>query len=178
MDPFLSGDVPGASPLTSAWLRGLQHLEGNLERWATGMTAEGYWWTPAAGVNPVAALVRHIGGASTRLMHYAQGTMPSDELRDEGQHDFDLDDADGEVIYRLCRDRLSAVRNGILAFTPEDVTAVRLVGRKEIPVRTVLIMGHLLEHGHAHAAQVITMRKLYDARPDQGASDPRINAAL
>lgn len=164
MDPFLAGDVPGASPLASAWLRGLQHIEENLERWATGLTHDGYWWTPAAGINPIATLVRHIGGASTRLMHYAQGTMPSDELREEGKRDFDLDGADGAAAYRLCRERLAAVRAGILAFTPAEIDAVRLVGRKEIPVRTVLIVGHLLEHGHAHAAQVITMRKLYDAR--------------
>lgn len=164
MDPFLSGDVPGTSPLTSAWLRGLQHLEENLERWTADLPADGYWWTPAAGVNPIATLLRHIGGASTRLMHYAQGTMPSDELREEGRHDFDLDGADGEAVYRLCRERLSAIRSGILAFRPDDVEVVRPVGSQEIPVRTVLIMGHLLEHGHAHAAQVITMRKLYDAR--------------
>lgn len=165
MDPFLYGDVENADPQKSAWLRGLEHVESNLERWAKDMSQEGFWWTPVPGVvNPVAALVRHIGGSSLRLLHYAQGVEVSDALREEGAHDWDLLGSDRDEVYQLCVDRLAVVRAGLWAFDESDYAAVRHVGRKQIPVRTTLIVQHLLEHAHAHAAQVIVMRKLHDSQ--------------
>ncbi len=163
MDPFLNGDVPGASPQLSAWLRGLEHVEITLEKWVADLSPEGFWWTPASGVNPVGSLVRHIGGSSLRLLRYAQGTMPSDALREEGAQDFQALRQDGEALYAQCRERLQEVREGLKALMPEEYEAVREVGRKRIPVRTTIIVQHLLEHAHAHAGQVVVMRKLYDA---------------
>lgn len=163
MDPFLYGDIPGADPQTSAWLRGLQHLEENLERWVGDLPPEGYWWTPVAGINPVGVLVRHIGGSSLRLLHYAQGLMPPDELREEGAVDFVATGGPGTEILALCMERLVTVREGLAALRPDEFGAMREVGRKRVPVRTTVIVQHLLEHAHAHAGQVIYMRKLYDA---------------
>lgn len=163
MDPFLLGDVPDLNPQASAWLRGLQHLEENLERWVADLPEEGYWWTPAAGVNPIGSLVRHIGGSSLRLLTYAQGRMPTDALREEGARDFEPAGEGGRQLYEQCRERLGTVRAGLVALDPSEYGEVREVGRKRIPVRTTIIVQHLLEHGHAHAGQVITMRKLYDA---------------
>lgn len=169
MDPFLYGDVDGTDPQTSAWLRGLQHLEEVVERWASDLDQAGYWWTPTVagapveGVNPIGSLVRHIGGSSLRLLHYAQGLMPPDALREEGAADFVPSGALGAELYAQCRERLSAVREGLLALRPEEFAAMREVGRKRVPVRTTIIVQHLLEHAHSHAGQVIVMRKLYDA---------------
>ncbi len=163
MDPFLYGDVDGVDPQTSAWLRGLQHLEENLQNWVTDLDQEGYWWVPSEAVNPIGSLVRHIGGASLRLLHYAQGRMPSDELREEGATDFVPSGAPGRELLAECLERLVTVRAGLKALSPDEHALVREVGRKRIPVRTTIIVQHLLEHGHAHAGQVITMRKLYDA---------------
>ncbi len=163
MDPFLYGDIDGADPQTSAWLRGLQHLEENLERWVADLEPEGYWWVPTDAVNPIGSLVRHIGGASLRLLHYAQGEMPSDALREEGASDFVPSGAPGKQIYTECMERLATVRAGLEALPPAEFALVREVGRKRIPVRTTIIVQHLLEHGHAHAGQIITMRKLYDS---------------
>lgn len=163
MDPFLSGDVPGTEPQTSAWLRGLEHLQLNLERWASGLPEQGYWWTPAPAANPIGVLLRHIGGSSLRLLLYAQGEMPSDELREEGSRDFQPLGHGGRQLYDECVARLGLVREGLAALKPADFGAVREVGRKRIPVRTTIIVQHLLEHAHSHAGQVITMRKLYDA---------------
>lgn len=163
MDPFLYGDIDGADPQTSAWLRGLQHLEENLERWVADLEPEGYWWVPTDAVNPIGSLVRHIGGASLRLLHYAQGEMPSDALREEGASDFVPSGAPGKQIYTECMERLATVRAGLEALPPAEFALVREVGRKRIPVRTTIIVQHLLEHAHAHAGQVVVMRKLYDA---------------
>lgn len=173
MDPFLYGDIEGTDPQTSAWLRGLQHLEEVLERWVADLEPEGYWWTPelmggedgaaAAGVNPIGSLVRHIGGSSMRLLHYAQGLMPPDALREEGASDFVPSGAPGKELYLECMERLGTVRAGLTALKPEEFAAMREVGRKKIPVRTTIIVQHLLEHGHAHGGQVILMRKLYDS---------------
>lgn len=163
MDPFLYGDVPGAGPQHSAWLRGLQHVEQILERWGDGVDTDGYWWTPAPGLNPLGALVRHIGGSSMRLLHYAQGAPLPDSLREEGAVEFTERGAAAEEVYTLCVQRLQLVRHGIEAIRPAEFDTVREVGRKRLPVRTTIIVQHLLEHAHGHAGQVIFMRKLYDA---------------
>ncbi|MFA5568632.1 MAG: DinB family protein [Trueperaceae bacterium] len=164
MDPFLSGDVPGSAPLVSAWLRGHQHLVENLERWTSGLPDEGWWWTPAAGViNPIGGLLRHIGGSSLRLWLYASGGEVGDELRSQGPHELEADGADPSEVLALCLERLAAVRDGLEAFDLGELDKVRYVGRKRVPVRSVLIVQHLLEHGHAHAGQVIVGRKLWDA---------------
>lgn len=164
MDPFLYGDVPGTDPQTSAWLRGLQHLEEVLDRWVADLEPEGYWWLPSESVNPIGSLVRHIGGASLRLLHYAEGRMPPEALIVEGRTDFEPSGAPGKELYEECMQRLRVVRAGIAALEPSEFSAVREVGRKRIPVRTTIIVQHLLEHGHAHAGQVIIVRKLFDAR--------------
>ena len=164
MDPFLLGDVPRADPLRSAWLRGLQHLEDNLDRWVADLEPAGYWWTPHPALNPIGNLVRHIGGSSLRLLHYAQGRMPSEELRAEGATDFTFSGANGVELLQGCMERLNTVRSGLMALDASELETVREVGRKRVPVRTVIIVQHLLEHGHAHAGQVITMRKLHDAQ--------------
>ncbi len=163
MDPFLYGDVPGEMPQTSAWLRGLQHVEEILDRWAKPLDTEAYWWTPAAGLNPIGALVRHIGGSSMRLLHYAQGVPVPDALREEGAVEFTELGAPAEEVYGLCAQRLELVRQGLTALRPDEFETVREVGRKRVPVRTTIIVQHLLEHAHGHAGQVITMHKLYRA---------------
>lgn len=164
MDPFLSGDVPGTGPLVSAWLRGHQHLVENVTRWTDDLPPEGWWWTPAAGaLNPIGGLVRHIGGSSLRLWLYASGGDVDDVLREQGPHELEVDHADPASVLRLCLDRLALVGEGLRGFDLAELGTVRYVGRKRIPVRSALIIQHLLEHGHAHAGQVIVGRKLWDA---------------
>jgi len=164
MDPFLKGDVEGASPLVSAWLRGHEHLVANIERWTADLPPEGWWWTPAPGsVNPIGGLVRHVGGSSLRLWRYATGTEVGDALRSAGPHELEVDHADPAEVLATCLARLQEVGEGLRALDPTHLDTVRHVGRKQIPVRSVLIVQHLLEHGHAHAAQIIVGRKLWDA---------------
>lgn len=164
MDPFLSGDVPGSTPLVSAWLRGHQHLVEVVERWTDALPAEAWWWTPAPGsINPIAGLVRHIGGSSTRLWLYATGEDVGEELRAQGPLEMAIDHADPESVLQLCLERLRVVGEGLRAYDLNDLEVVRHVGRKQVPVRSVLIIQHLLEHGHAHAGQIIVGRKLWDS---------------
>ncbi len=164
MDPFLSGDVPGSTPLVSAWLRGHQHLVENITRWTDGLPPEGWWWTPAPGaVNPIGGLVRHIGGSSLRLWLYASGGEVDDALRAQGPHELEADGADPQAVLDTCLERLTRVGEGLRGFDLAELETVRYVGRQRIPVRSALIIQHLLEHGHAHAGQVIVGRKLWDA---------------
>jgi len=164
MDPFLSGDVAGAAPLVSAWLRGHEHLVTNIERWTADLPAEGWWWTAAPGsVNPIAGIVRHVGGSSLRLWRYASGDEVDEALRAAGPHELEVDHADPAEVLATCLARLKEVGEGLRAYDLSDADKVRHVGRKQIPVRSVLIIQHLLEHGHAHAAQIIVGRKLWDS---------------
>lgn len=86
-----------------------------------------------------------------------------DELRAQGPHELEVDHVDPRTLLATCLERLGRVGEGLRAFDPSTAGTVRYVGRQRVPVRSALIVHHLLEHGHAHAGQVITMRKLWDA---------------
>lgn len=164
MDPFLLGDVPGTTPLTSAWLRGLEGVEGILERWADGLDPDGFWWVQGAEINPVGGLVRHIGGSSIRLLCYAQGRELPEAVQAGGKVELAPTGEPPAEVMATCRARLAEVAEALKALRPEDLDVMREVGRKKLPVRAVSILHHLLEHAHEHAGQVIVSRKIWDAR--------------
>lgn len=164
MDPFLLGDIEGTTPLTSAWLRGLEGVDGILSRWAEGLEPAGFWWVPAAGVNPIGGLVRHIGGSSARLLRYATGEPLPEALQAGGKVELAPTGEDAEQVLADCRAHLLEVSTTLRRLSPADLDVVREVGRKKLPVRAVSILHHLMEHAHEHAGQIIVMRKLWDAR--------------
>lgn len=164
MDPFLLGDVPGTTPLTSAWLRGLEGVDGILTRWVEGIDPETFWAVQGAEINPIGGLVRHIGGASIRLLCYAQGRELPEEVQAGGKVELAPTGEPPEEILATCRARLAEVSDALKALSPDDLEVMRYVGRKKVPVRAVIILHHLMEHAHEHAGQIIVQRKILDAR--------------
>jgi uncharacterized damage-inducible protein DinB len=162
--PFLRGEVPGEALIVSAWLRGLEEVAETAHRWTEGLSPEGFWWTPAPGVNPVGALLRHIGGASVRLHAYALGKDVPEAFRRTVAEDLQATGAAPESVLEEFRTALTLVTDGLRGLDGAALEAVRPVGRAQVPAKAAFILHHLVEHAQHHAGQVILTRKLWDAR--------------
>ncbi|KZK17109.1 DinB family protein, partial [Meiothermus taiwanensis] len=119
--PFLRGDIEGVHWLVSVWLRNLEEVEETVQKWAGGLTPEGFWWVPAPQANPIGGLVRHIGGSSYRLLLRGTGQeipealriRPAEEMAPSGR-------APEEVLAEFAQN-LKRVREGLQALRDEDL---------------------------------------------------------
>lgn len=160
--PFLRGEIEGVHWLVSVWLRNLEEVEETVQKWVTGLTPEGFWWVPAPQANPIGGLVRHIGGSSYRLLLRGTGQeipealriRPAEEMAPSGR-------APEEVLAEFAQN-LKQVREGLQALRDEDLMRTVQVGPH--PVKAVYVLDHIAAHAQHHAGQVITTRKLWEAK--------------
>lgn len=165
--PYLRGAV-GDEPLTvSAWLRGLEDVRETLERWAGGLPPEGFWWTPGPPLNSVGGLLRHIAGASERLLAYALGEE-TEALRRSAAEELRASEEAPEALLGEALRVLAAVEARLGRLEPAQLEAVRPVGRAAVPAQAAFILHHLVEHAQHHAGQVIVMRKLWELQGPRG----------
>ncbi len=160
--PFLRGEIEGVHWLVSVWLRNLDEVEETVQKWAGNLTPEGFWWVPAPETNPIGGLVQHIGGSSYRLL--LRGTAqeipealrirPAEEMAPSGR-------APEEVLAEF-EQNLERVRVGLRALEAEDLMRTVRVGPHQ--VKAVYVLDHIAAHAQHHAGQIITTRKLWEAR--------------
>ena len=167
--PFVRGRVEGAALLPSVWVRGLEDVRETADRWAGGLSAEAFWWVPGPQLNSIGGLLRHIAGASLRLMHYAVGEPLPAELLERAQRELQAEPGrePAQVLAEFHQD-LARVQDRILGLGEADLGVVRELGRKRIPLEAAFILHHLVEHAQHHAGQIIVLRKLWDAQHGGG----------
>lgn len=115
-------------------------------------------------MNPIGGLVRHIAGSSERLLCYALGQPLSEHLRGMVGNELTTTKEPPEQVLSEFAEALGRIREGLRQLQPADLEAVRLVGRKEVPVKAAFILAHLVEHANHHTGQIIVTRKLWNAR--------------
>ena len=166
--PYPRGEVDAASLMASVWLRGLEDVEETVAKWSDGLSAEGFWWTPGEGLNPVGGLVRHIGGASERLLYYALGRPVPEALKRTAPQELAATGEAPEEALEAFRATFARIRADLEALTPEAIETVHPVGRAAIPAKAAFVLHHLVEHAQHHAGQVIVMRKLWALQGARG----------
>src|ERR1041384_1217978 len=131
-EPWLRGPVPGVSPLIAPILYSFEQAREDLTLHTEGLTGEQIWARPY-GFGSVGFHLRHIAGATDRLMTYLQGRALEEHqwaaLRDE------------EAPRGPSRDELLSALDGVFAkaelivhrLDPSTLAEPRLVGRKGLP---------------------------------------------
>lgn len=165
--PFLRGDIEGVLPVVSVWLRNLEEVSQTVDKWATGLSPEGFWWVPAPEANAIGGLVRHVGISSVRLYYRGTGQeipeaywlLPPEQLR--------VTHEPPAVVLEEFRENLHLVREGLSRLTQDDLEALRSWG-DFAPVRAIYVFDHIAAHAQHHAGQIITTRKLWES------FDPRL----
>jgi len=160
---FLRGNLEGYSTLTSAWVRGLESTQEQIDKWASRLSKEGFWWLPTEDSNSIGGLVNHIGFTILRLAHVAKGwefppeiqILAPEQLRPSGQ--------EPQAVIERCKAAIVQAKAWIKELKPEELEAIReWKGRGSTPA---LHLWHkLVEHSHEHTGQIIILRKLWNAR--------------
>jgi len=162
-EAWLSGPIEGIDPYLMPAAHALVQARADLERVVSGLSTEQLWARPG-GAASIGFHVRHVVGATVRLLTYARGEALSEaqlaEARAEKEPSPHLDGP------RLVSDLARAVEAALdqLRATPrEALLEAREVGRAKLPSTVLGLISHAAEHAQRHAGQAIATAKLLNA---------------
>lgn len=159
---FLRGNLEGCSTLTSAWLRGLESTLEHVTKWTVGLSKEGFWWSPAPGCNSIGGLVNHIWITALRLAHFAKGLPLPPELDKSPAQQLEATGEEPEVVLGRFRLAMDEMQGAIKGLKDSDLEVLR--ERLGQHVQALHFWHKIVEHSHEHAGQIITLRKLWNAK--------------
>lgn len=162
LPPIFRGEIDDVPLMVSVWLRGLDDVEESLGRWTDGLSDEGLWWQPGAELNSIGGLMKHMLGASERLLLYAQGQGVSEAVRAAAAEELAPSGESVAELQAAAKASLAGVSEALKLFSEADLNTVQQVGQQAIPVKVAFILHHLVEHAQLHMGQVMLLRKLWD----------------
>jgi uncharacterized damage-inducible protein DinB len=160
-EPWLRGPLAGShallQPAAHAFIMSIEDCEPALQ----GLPADRLW-VEHSGAASIGFHLRHLAGATDRLLTYARGeTLTSAQKaalaaeRTPG--------ADAEELLAGWRDGVEGAL-AQLAATPESVLLeFRGVGRAQLPSNVLGLLFHAAEHASRHTGQVVTTAKIVRA---------------
>lgn len=155
----MRGPIRDVNPLVAPILYTFQQAREDLARYTEGLTGDEIWATPH-GLGSVGFHLRHIAGATGRLMTYLEGRALSKEqmtaLREEEQGGGPGRD---ELLAELER-AFGRAENVVRSLDPATLSDVRTVGRKRLPTTVIGLLTHIAEHTQRHVGQAISAAKL------------------
>lgn len=155
----MRGSVPGyealLQPVAHAFLQVKEDIDGLAQR----VAAEDLFARPG-GAASIAFHVRHIAGATDRLLTYARGgSLSAEQLQTlKGETA-----ADGESLTALVAGmhaQIDRALEQVRQTTLDDLLTERKVGRAGLPSTTLGLLFHAAEHATRHAGQAITTAKI------------------
>ena len=158
------GPVEGFEPLVMPVVHAFVQVQEDLRALA-GAVAAAHVWARPGGAASIAFHVRHIAGATDRLLTYARGETLNDEqkaaMRGEGDDAEPLPDLSAMVEATVASlDRaLVQVKNT----TSADLLVDRKLGRAQLPTNVLGLLFHAAEHATRHAGQAVTTAKALSA---------------
>ncbi len=157
-EPWLRGPLPGVSAFVAPLLYSLQMAREDLAKYTAGLTPEQIWATPH-GFGSVGFHLRHIAGATERLMTYVSGGQLSDAQLAELKAENESGATREELLAAI--DRAFASAEAVArALDPDNLAEPRGVGRKQLPATVIGLLIHIAEHNQRHVGQAISAAKL------------------
>ncbi len=157
-EPWLRGPIPGVDPFIAPLLYSFQMAREDLAHHTAGLTTEQIWATPH-GFGSVGFHLRHIAGATDRLITYATGAELSQAqmsvLKAEKEPG-----ANREMLLAALDAAFLKAESTARALDPATLTAPRTVGRKQLPTTVIGLLVHIAEHTQRHVGQAISAAKL------------------
>jgi uncharacterized damage-inducible protein DinB len=169
-EAWLRGPIPGIDPMLMPAAHALVQASEDLARAASGLSVAELWAKPG-GAASVGFHLKHIRGSLGRMLAYARG-RPLDptqmrELAAEGQPGDPPADAD--TLVRAAQGAITDALEALRSTPPEELFAVRTVGRQALPTNVIGLLFHLAEHTQRHTGQVITTTKIVRREGAHGA---------
>lgn len=163
-EPWLRGPVPGVpaplQPVAHALLGALE----DVERATDGLSADDTWARPG-GAASIGFHLRHLCGATDRLVTYAAGRALDDAqrafLKSEGTPGEPPEAA--APLVAAFRDTVERVIDDLRAWPVESLAESRGVGRAQLPATVFGLLFHAAEHAARHAGQVVVTARVVRA---------------
>lgn len=158
IEPWMRGPIEGVSPLIAPALYAFDHARDDLAKWTEGLTQEQLWATPH-GFGSVGFHMRHLAGATDRLLSYAEGTQLSPEQMAylKSEHN---PGATREELLAGMDAAFKKVEQFVKTLDPAKFTEFRGIGRKQLPTTVIGVLFHIAEHVQRHIGQAISAAKL------------------
>lgn len=161
VEPWLRGthiEVPAAG---RAVLHALDLALDDLTKWTEGLSDVEVHSQPL-GLTSIAFHLRHIAGATDRILTYAEGNQLSADqlavLKAEAKGSESL----AELLAEL-RLSFSNAAERICVLATADLNTFRGVGRKQLPTSLGGALIHVADHTQRHVGQVVTTAKVLKA---------------
>jgi uncharacterized damage-inducible protein DinB len=164
-EPWLRGPVTGIAthlqPAAHAFIMSIEDCEQAVSELSPDLV-----WLEPDGAASIGFHLRHLAGATDRLLTYARGETlsPSQKtalVTERAPGDPSPSAADLLAAWRTGVDRALAQ----LAATPESMLLdFRGVGRAQLPSNVLGLLFHAAEHASRHTGQVVTTAKILRGR--------------
>jgi uncharacterized damage-inducible protein DinB len=161
VEPWLRGthsDIPAAA---RAVLHALDLALDDLVKWTDGLSNEEIHSEPL-GLTPVAFHLRHIAGATDRILTYAEGGQISAEQLAALKAEQSGEESLADLLAAVEKSFANAAER-IRALAGADLNTFRGVGRKQLPTSIGGAMIHVADHTQRHIGQVVTTAKVLKA---------------
>jgi uncharacterized damage-inducible protein DinB len=161
---WLRGPLEGIpallQPVAHALLQAQEEIHDRLQDFP-----ESLLWEQPAGVASPGFHLQHIPGVLDRLFTYANGRM----LSDEQLHYLSLEGkiTEGVQLSSLLETLDAQVRQSITrlkTIDPDTLTAIRGVGRKQVPSTVLGLLFHAAEHTMRHTGQLLVTVQVLKAK--------------
>ncbi|HEX9105626.1 MAG TPA: DinB family protein [Longimicrobiales bacterium] len=149
------GPLPGVDPYLMPAVHMVMQASEDLEA-AAELTAEQLRAQPG-GVASVGFHLRHLAGATGRLLAYARGqALTPEQLALAAAEAQALEPSEAALLVLAAREALEAALAEMRATPRERLLEARAVGRQRLPSNVLGILTHIGEHAARHAGQILT----------------------
>ena len=157
---WLRGLVPGVDPMLMPAAHALLQTMADAQAATADLSVEELWRKPGTAAT-VGFHLRHLAGATDRLLTYARGERLTDAQRaalaDEKSAGTPL--ADAATLLATLRSTIDAAIDQLRATPVASLHEPRQVGRSAASTVLGLIV-HTAEHSQRHAGQIVTTVKI------------------
>lgn len=161
IEPWLRGTHADVAAVGRAVLHALDLALDDLSKWSEGLTDAEVHSQPL-GLTSIAFHLRHIAGATDRILTYAEGGQLSAEqlaaLKAESAGAESL-----AALLAVVEASFSNAAERIRVLASADFDTPRAVGRKQLPTSIGGALIHVADHTQRHVGQVVTTAKVLKA---------------
>lgn len=157
-EPWMRGPIEGVHVLAAPVLYSFQQAREDLAQWTEGLTTEQIWATPH-GFGSLGFHLRHIAGATDRLMTYLKSEQLTPEQLDELKREKDPGAGRDELLAGM-NSAFERAETVVRSLPPAALSEPREIGRKRLPTTVIGLLTHIAEHTQRHVGQAISAAKL------------------
>jgi len=161
-EPWLRGPLRGVDPSLMPAGHAFVQVREDLTRIVSGLSSEELRARPG-GAASIAFHVRHIAGATDRLLTYARGEGLSDAQREWLKAEGSEGAVEAVSLLASAVASLDRAIEQLESTSRERLLDARAVGRASLPSTVLGLLFHAAEHAQRHSGQIATTVKLLKA---------------